>query len=355
MLAALLSAGPTHAQTPTPPGFVGVVADGPVFDGQALVRAGSSLDREFDLMRRSGVESIRLSLFWATMQPTAGEPPDFTTADLIVATAARHRLTLLPVVLWPPDWAARQPGEFASPPAEASHYADFVAALAARYGTRGSFWAENPHIPRVPLTDWQLWNEPTLTNFWLDQPFARDYVSLLRATRPALKRADPKARVILAGLVHESWRALGSVYRAGGRRLFDAVALHPFTREPSGVVDIIERNRRVMARNGDRRKPIFVTETSWPSSNGHVPPRYGYETDERGQARQLTRGFATLAANRKRLRIERIYWYTWMTLETDPTYPFDYAGLRRLEPKRVVTKPALGALRRTTLALRRAR
>lgn len=353
LIAALLLVAPVSApaSAPVPDGWVGVVADGPVFDAPALERARSSLDRELDLMTRAGVDSIRLSFYWATMQPDPAAPIDFRATDRIVAASARRRLSLLPVVLWPPDWAARHPGEFASPPADSQAYAAFVAALAARYGTRGTFWSERPSLPRVPLTEWQLWNEPSLTNFWLDQPFQRDYAALVRTTRAALSHADPHARVVLAGLVHESWRALAAVYRAGARRSFDAVALHPFTRDADGMLEIIERNRRVMARNGDSRKPIYITETSWPSSIGKVPARYGYETTERGQARQLGRGIRALAANRGRLRIERVYWYTWMTAETDWTYPFDYAGLRRLERARVVSKPALPAFRRTVRAL----
>ena len=208
-------------------------------------------------------------------------------------------------------------------------------------------------FPRVPVTHWQVWNEPTLGTFWLDQPFQRHYVALVRATDVALRRADPGARVVLAGLVHESWRALAAIYRSGGRGSFDAVALHPFTRDPDGVLKIIARNRAVMARYRDARKPVIVSELSWPSSIGHVPRRYGYETTERGQARQVDRGLRALAANRRRLNLERVYWYTWMTRERDRDYPFDYAGLRRLERRRVVAKPALAAFRRTVRELRR--
>lgn len=355
LIAAFLTLVPASASAATrvPDNWVGVVADGPVFDSRALARARTSLGRELALMDRSGVASIRLSFYWATMQPTAGTPPDFTATDRIVAAAARRRLTVLPVVLWPPDWAARRPGEFASPPADASAYATFVASLAERYGTRGSFWRERPSLPRIPLIDWQLWNEPSLKNFWLDQPFQRSYTQLVKTTRGPLRRADPRARIVLAGLVHESWRALAAIYRVGGRGSFDAVALHPFTRDPAGVVEIIERNRRVMARYGDRRKPVYVTETSWPSSIGKVPVRYAYEVDERGQARRLARGLRALAANRRRLKIERVYWYTWMTAETDRTYPFDYAGLRRIERRRIVSKPAFGAFQRTVRELTR--
>jgi hypothetical protein len=79
--------------------------------------------------------------------------------------------------------------------------------------------------------------------------------------------------------------------------------------------------------------------------------RYGYETNERGQARRLSAAFRLLAANRRRLGLRRVYWYTWLTRETHPDYPFDYAGLRRLRTAGVHSKPALGAYRRAALRL----
>ena len=80
----------------------------------------------------------------------------------------------------------------------------------------------------------------------------------------------------------------------------------------------------------------------------------GYETDERGQARKIRSAFPLIARARRRLRIQRTYWYTWLTRETHPTYPFDYAGLRRVQPDgTIVSKPALRAFRETVAALRR--
>lgn len=364
-LPAVAAAAPSRQ---VPHGFVGVVADGPIFEDDTLERAGTSLDRELDAMVGAGVESIRLSFYWARLQPYGrwedvpaadsgrfrdehGVPTDFGATDRIVGAAAGRGLSVLPVVLWPPGWAARHPGEFASPPDGVHRYAAFVGALAERYGRGGTFWSEHPAVPRRPLTDWQLWNEPTLRNFWLDQPFASDYVALLRETHGALRRADRRARVILAGLVHRSWEALEDIYREGGRRWFDAVALHPFTNRPDGVLRLIAYNRTLMAQHGDRRKPIYVSELSWPSSDGKVPSRYGYETDERGQARLLTNAFRLLAANRRRLGVSRVYWYTWLTRETSQDYPFDYAGLRRVDRSGIVSKPALRSFRRTALRL----
>jgi polysaccharide biosynthesis protein PslG len=367
-LLSLSAAASAAAARHVPPRFLGTVADGPLFDEAALSAAGTSLERELDLMVAAGVESVRLSFYWAPMQPYAswdqvspaerprfrggaGVPTDFEATDRIVQLAAERGLALLPVVLRAPDWAARFPGQWASPPADPRTYAAFVRALAERYGRGGSFWRERPRLRRLPLTEWQIWNEPTMQSFWLTQPFASDYVALLRATRRALDQADRRARIVLAGLVYESWDALDKVYRAGGRRWFDALALHPFTRRPDDVLRIVERNRTVMARHRDGGKPIYLSELSWPSSRGRIPVRYGYETDERGQARRLTAALRLLAANRRRLGLRRVYWYTWLTRETHPDYPFDYAGLRRLQPARVRSKPALGAYRRTALRL----
>ena len=42
--------------------------------------------------------------------------------------------------------------------------------------------------------------------------------------------------------------------------------------------------RDVMARHGDARKPLLLTELSWPSAKGKTRTRYGFEVSERDQA-----------------------------------------------------------------------
>ena len=235
-------------------------------------------------MVAAGVESVRLSFYWAhaalpvagrrcrrrrpnASSDGAGVPTDFGAPTGSCGWLRRAGCRCCRGAA-APAWAARFPGEFASPPADHGRYAGFVRALAERYGERGSFWRERRRCAAQPLTEWQLWNEPTMQSFWLVQPFAREYVALLRATRRALRQAAPRARIVLAGLVYESWDALEQIYRAGGRRWFDAVALHPFTRRPDDVLRILERNRTVMARHADAYKPLYLTELSWPSSRG---------------------------------------------------------------------------------------
>jgi hypothetical protein len=50
--------------------------------------------------------------------------------------------------------------------------------------------------------------------------------------------------------------------------------------------------------------------------------------------------------DRKALRLQRIYWYTWVTIDRNSPNSFDYSGLRTERPDgSVVDKPAAKAFR----------
>jgi hypothetical protein len=350
LLAALLALAmlpATATARDVPRGWLGVHADGP------LTEPGNGLDAEWAEIGAAGAETVRTAFDWRDAQPVAGAAPDFSRSDAVVAAAARRRLRVLPVVHRTPAWAAERPSDGpASAPRGTDAYAAFLTALVGRYGPRGSLWAERPDLPRMAIRDWQIWNEPNLTRYWTTQPFARPYVALLRASRRALRRADRSARVILAGLPNESWIALRSIYRAGGRGSFDAVALHPYTGRPRNVLKLVEFGRRETRRFGDARVPIWVTELSWPASKGRTTGVPGFVTDDRGQAARLRAGLTLLARARRRLRIGRVIWYTWISREGSAN-DFDYSGLRRLRDGRIVSAPSLSAFRAAARRLSR--
>jgi hypothetical protein len=63
-----------------------------------------------------------------------------------------------------------------------------------------------------------------------------------------------------------------------------------------------------------------------------------------------------LARLRGRLRIGRVYWYTWLSRDQQNDYPFDWAGLSRVTSSGAVEhKPAFTAFRHTALKLERCR
>jgi hypothetical protein len=351
--AALLgcSGGAGAAARSVPRGFFGVDADGPAVDGTV------PLAGQISRMSGAGAETLGVSFDWSKAQPAENGPFDFSGTDKLVLAAAARRIRVYPTVIQAPPWARLHPQEQFSPPASPDTYARYVGALVRRYGSRGSLWAAHHEVPRLPILDWQIWNEPAGADFdnrgsvfWVDgnNPFEPRYVPLLRKSYAAIKAADPKARVVLAGLVGRSWRTLAAVYHAGARPYFDAVSLHPYTEKVHDVSRIVRYDRGVMNRRGDRRKPILITELAWPA---FVPvkdlKKSGRAKVQRIQSGWLKSVYTDLLAKRRALGIRMLLWYTWMTRDTASDYTFDYTGLVRLDSgNKVVGKPALGTLSR---------
>jgi hypothetical protein len=360
VLALTALAQPAAARVPT--GFVGVTADGPLLDSSV------DLGHELDLMKAAGVQTVRVTFPWNAAQPypsfadappaadtsftdVGGVPTDYSATDRLVRATAERGQRLLPVVLYSPPWDSVASGRAVSPPTNPIPLARYLGALVRRYGPGGGFWAENPSLAAMPVRDWQIWNEPNITHYW-PAPFARGYVKLLRAAHTELKRDDPAARLVLAGLTNDSWNALRLIYKAGGRPYFDVVAIHPYTRHVPGLAQILTSVRYWMGRSGDGRKPIVVSELSWPSALGRVPQLGFNEVTEAQQASRVTRAYELLAKYRSRFQIEGAYWYTWLSTDSGGYY-FDYSGLRKLTPSGPVAKPAYRAFRRVALKLER--
>jgi hypothetical protein len=116
------------------------------------------------------------------------------------------------------------------------------------------------------------------------------------------------------------------------------------------VVRLVALARREIRRARDRPLPVWVTELSWPAAKGRTRNTAGFETTERGQAARLRAGVRLLAAARRRLRIERVFWYTWLSVPQGPN-SFDYSGLRRLAGDRVTSAAALAEFRRAARRL----
>jgi hypothetical protein len=353
----IADAPPVQARVPR--GFVGMGIDGPFFYPDMNENA------EMSQVVASGVQSVRTLFDWASIQPypsfsdvpaairsefrdVGGVPTNFSFTDLVVRLAASHGVTVLPVLEYAPTWDALHPGDPASPPRSTEPYGQFAAALVDRYGPRGTFWTENPTVPRVPIRMWQIWNEPNFTSYWSRRPFEPGYVKLLRAAHGAIKAADPGAKVVLAGLTNYSWRYLTQIYKIrGARKLFDVVAAHPYTATPRGVVTILKKVRAVMDRFGDRRKPIIASEMSWPSAKGQASTLFENATTESGQARKVAQAVRLLARDRRKIGLQAFYYFTWITNETPPgarVDPFNYAGLFRfIDNQGTFVKPAYAA------------
>jgi hypothetical protein len=356
LLAALLLCVPAAdaAKRRVPRGFFGAVFDGPVRDV-----GGPLVTQEFGRMASSGVESVRTNFVWAQAESTPGVT-DFARTDLVVREAAAHGVALLPVVTGAPRWARRFPRRTGSPPRRAADYTAYLEKLVGRYGPQGSFWTENPEVPKRPIREWQIWNEPNLPYQWhhrqgrenFRRVVAPAYGALLRASRRTIKRADRRAKVVLAALTNDSWNALSDLFARGRiRRQFDAAGMNAYSKKAGDFLLIADAVRDVLQRNGHARTPLFITEFAAPAAKGRIPVQdyqRRFITTDRGMAalvRSAYRAFAT--RGRRRLGIKRAYWYTWASSYRrggDLGF-FEFAGLRRFSTGGGSDRQALRAYR----------
>ncbi|HEY3191736.1 MAG TPA: hypothetical protein VGJ61_03050 [Solirubrobacterales bacterium] len=274
---------------------------------------------EIARMGAGKVGTLRVNFVWGAVQPAPGAPLNWSHYDAIVGPAAQNGIRVLPTIYSSPAWAAAQTNY---PPARQymDDFGAFVHAAALRYGKKGGFWAEHPEIPRMPITHWQLWNEVNTPNFWYPKPRAKQYVSLLRVTHDKIKSADPSAKILLSGLFMKPngrngvrlVKYLPGIYRAGGKRLFDAVSVHPYAGTPRKALRDLLLTREIMSHFHDGRKQLWITEIGW--ATGGVSITGGASTVAVTPSRQATylrKTYKLLAANRKRLHLAGVVWYSW--------------------------------------------
>ena len=345
------SAGARRAAKPpvVPQGFVGMNLSDPFFDARVDQAA------QFKTMVSAGVQSLRVVFNWAQAQPVDGGPISFAVTDQVVAQAAARGLSVMPVVLYTPDWdaAPRTDATSLAIPADDAPYAAYVRALALRYGPDGSFWLAHPSLRRMPIGMWQIWNEPNFTFFWPQRPFAPSYVALVKAAHQALKSVDPTGQVVLAGMPNLAWQYLTDIYKVpGARSAFDVASVNPYTVQPSNVIVFLQKVRAVMNRFGDANKPLLASETGWQSSNGQHPSDNDCcQVTVKQQATKITQELPLLAANRKRLKLKAFYYYTWVGDEFKGAPSFNFAGLFRFNAGHLAAKPAFTSFRRAALTI----
>jgi hypothetical protein len=244
------------------------------------------------------------------------------------------------------------PAKFGFPPERVSDYTAYLRALVLRYGPAGSFWDEHPELPRRPQREWQIWNEPHLNFYWSTKGRGRnawvpEYARLLKASKQAIEGDRSRRHDRARGLADFAWDHLDHLNRFKIRHQFDVAALNLFTGRPRLLIKGVYKCRRALRRGREGRKPLWVTETTWPSGKGRVPvpdplwQRAWYTTDS-GMAGHLRGAYRLGARFSARLRIGRMYWYTWSSAYRDGDL-FDYTGLNRYQGGEFEPRPALAA------------
>ena len=248
----------------------------------------------------------------------------------MVAGAARNGIRILATVYSSPAWAEPTP-EYPPLGARLPQFQAFVRAAAQRYGSDGTFWKQNPSLPKTPIVDWQVWNEPNSPLFWKPTPNVADYVQLLRGFDSAIRRVDPAARILTGGLFPTPKGGITmrdfitGLYRGGAKGLFDAAALHPYAATPEDALASTVALRSTMDRLGDSAGRIWITEVGWASAGEPSGLTVGPER----QADYLKRTFELAASEREKLGLDGVIWYS-LNDTPGPLWP-GHCGLFELD------------------------
>ncbi len=240
-------------------------------------------DRDLGLMEEGGFRWVKQSFAWETIEGAGKGQFNWERADWVVNHARQHNLRLLARLSTDPElpnfWAGHPPGNI-------DNFADYAFALASRYncqaGSQGCIQA------------YQIWNEPNLAREWGNQrPNPAQYAEMLRKSYAAIKRANPNAIVISAGMAptgsndgnampddlfyEQLYQAMGS-----SDGYFDMLGVHgagfaaPPELDPAEAAANqqyggyrffafrhVEDIRAIMVRYGDEGKRVVLLEFGW--------------------------------------------------------------------------------------------
>jgi hypothetical protein len=293
---------------------------------------------QFQRLSRGGVESIRMPIGWAGVQPAKNGEFDWSGFDNQVEEAAKAGIRVLPFLTGAPEWAVPEkrvpeagglvaPARLPVSGAGRTGWASFLTAAVARYGPTGSFWSEHTGVPKIPIRTWQIWNEPNF-KYFVAKPNPAEYGQLVKISYTALKAADPGAQVVLAGLFarprgardpktgkHKSlnWYAsdfVNVMYKKnpGIKAKFNGAALHPYTIHARELPKVIEEFRKVFTVNHDGGKGLWITELGW--SSGKPSRSNEFAKGPAGQARELRTAFTKLRNKQAAWRLKGVYWFS---------------------------------------------
>ena len=219
-------------------------------------------------VKESHAQAVRMGVRWSVVEPERGKW-DFSRVDRMVKAVRGANVEILAVLGSVPPWASEvNPAEAkrfsdSYPPKCMADWEEYVRRCAGRY--------------KGDIRYWEIWNEENGETWYNPRPNAPEYAGLLKSAYITIKKADPKATVVLGGLqmngiIANPWsnlkveNFLQDVYDAGGRKYFDVVNIHPYvlaTKDmgPAYCAKLTRDAVELMKKNGDGRKPLWITET----------------------------------------------------------------------------------------------
>jgi polysaccharide biosynthesis protein PslG len=257
--------------------------------------------RDLLLLKTNHIHYLRVAFAWEGIETKRGEY-NWSFWDEFVAAANADGIQLIPYVCYTPEWAASKPGVdfWRSPPKDPSTFAEFMYQIASRYKGR--------------VKTWELWNEPDNQDYWTGT--VEQFGDLIRAGSAAIRRADPKTKIVLGGIAWNLNFLQQLVSQPGMATNFDIVNLHSYLEtwapDPAELTAEHVNAADRLLREANAPKPLWLAEIGYSNfrNNDFVStsyhPRFGYEHSERFQAATVFRMLVPVLAQGK---VQLAAWY----------------------------------------------
>lgn len=195
-----------------------------VSDADLYGKSQADIDKTLDELQATGVDTIRVLVPWAGVEPLPGQY-DWSQVDAIVNAAAARNMAVLGVLNSTPFYATQSgTPPVSGAPADPAQYAAFAKLAAARYAGK--------------ISAYEVWNEPNSAQYFQTAgDAAAAYTALLKAGYTAIKSADPNAQVVggVVGSVVDFGNItinpvtfIKNMYADGAEGYFDALSFHPY-------------------------------------------------------------------------------------------------------------------------------
>lgn len=291
----------------------------------------ADIEKVAKLMKEAGVGWVRMDFLWEEIEPREGDF-QFGKYDKIVEVLYRNNIHILALLDYSAYWARVCP-EWNCPPKESKFFANYAAKMIEHYKDKIKYW--------------EVWNEPDSSAYWKDQDGMKGYCALLKEVYVAAKKIDPDCKILNGGLAN-GVGSINRLYDNGAKDYFDILNIHFFENpaHKSAIESVKSYPKlayKIMSRNGDAGKKIWITEIGCPGVKQGITVKnwwMGSNPDERAQAEWVKMVYAELL---KDGNVEKIFWAFFRDCQGHWDNGVDYFGMVRWDYSK---KPSFGAYQR---------
>jgi len=276
-----------------------------------------SLKKSIALMKEAGIGFVRVDFSWQDIEPSQGKL-DYSKYDDLVEILSQNKIDILGILDYSADWDSPK-GVWNYPNPDNAFFLKYAGGVVRRYKDKVKYW--------------EIWNEPDSQTYWDPQDGLKGYVSLLKEVYIELKKIDPYCQILNGGLA-SGLAGVNHLYDNGGQGYFDIMNIHIFeTPLDSQAVKrsqaFLKLTRKVMARNGDAYKKIWISEIGCPGvKKGKKVNNWwmGKNPSEKDQARWVKEVYSNLLKDKS---VGTVFWAFFRDTNEHWKNGVDHFGLVR--------------------------